>query len=774
MDIQEIRKFLIDQPFKIADDLDEVLSINIVGSFAEANDLSGISDIDTVIIIDHLTEWKFNEIISKFESIGDTLKSKYGLDLYINSTFGPLKYNKPNSVVYHVMVYDVARHIIHCRKSPFTCYDWQRTNLYSKSHISDIYKVQKLMPHHFFNARRGVKEYLSDYEKSVVSYRSYRFVDGEVIEERHEKQMSVKDRFEFAYHIIRFIMANFTKMYESENIKYSNESLCNKFINIFPSFGNTLPKYFEKISNYKTANKFPDEVGDLDIFIRSFLNQFEDEFHRIFSDDSNNIYFCRHEKTELNKGTLFLGQKLDPEVKVTGTKDINLKIDKVFTSPSLRAKQTAAFLTDNIKPQICIELSEIDYGAVEGKDFDWLCQRYPEILAAWGKGQDPAFPDGESQADVLARVKNFVSNNHFSGTNTLVVTHNVWLRCLIGHYLGIEIKDWYKINITHCFKLKFRCVSEEKIVPDLSAEDIQLLLRNIEIEDFKKNQALRDDDLEERVEFWSSISRDEELLSKKNHEVYDGTLLVPMAGEGSRYRDVGFETTKPLIKVDSCEMITKVVHCLPYFRHSIFLVRDTVLSDEVSNILSNVSESTDIVPVYELTEGQACTCLLGIDNAPVDKPLLIAPCDNGMIWKDENYKSLLSDPEVDVICWTFTKHLSIKAKPEAWGYVEVDEFNNALSVSVKKPITAEPYNEHCIIGTFWFKTASLFKDLAHELISRNMRVNNEFYVDSMIGLAIDLGKKVKIFDVDRYISWGKPEDLFEYRKWKELVELYSL
>ena len=179
------------------------------------------------------------------------------------------------------------------------------------------------------------------------------------------------------------------------------------------------------------------------------------------------------------------------------------------------------------------------------------------------------------------------------------------------------------------------------------------------------------------------------------------------------------------------------------------------------------------MPVDKLTEGQACTCLLGLPEAPPDAPLFIAPCDNGMIWDQEAFLKLIADPAVDVICWTFNRHLSIRAKPEAWGYIRSDEDGNGLEVSVKKPLTADPYREDCIIGTFWFRSAALFRELADELIRRNLRVNNEFYVDSVVGLAIDLGRKVKIFRVDKYISWGKPEDLFEYRKWMELEQIYD-
>ena len=53
----------------------------------------------------------------------------------------------------------------------------------------------------------------------------------------------------------------------------------------------------------------------------------------------------------------------------------------------------------------------------------------------------------------------------------------------------------------------------------------------------------------------------------------------------------------------------------------------------------------------------------------------------------------------------------------------------------------------------WFKNGQLFKDLAEELINNNVRVNGEFYVDSIMKLAVNKKLNVKTFVVDKYISW---------------------
>jgi hypothetical protein len=45
------------------------------------------------------------------------------------------------------------------------------------------------------------------------------------------------------------------------------------------------------------------------------------------------------------------------------------------------------------------------------------------------------------------------------------------------------------------------------------------------------------------------------------------------------------------------------------------------------------------------------------------------------------------------------------------------------------------------------------------MISKNIRVNNEFYIAPVYNEAIADGKKIKTFDVDKMWGLGTPEDL---------------
>ncbi len=67
------------------------------------------------------------------------------------------------------------------------------------------------------SARRSVSDYLRDYRAGRVSYRELDCDDTQCREIRRELPMQLRDRVEFAWHIVRFLMQNFLKLVRRRN-----------------------------------------------------------------------------------------------------------------------------------------------------------------------------------------------------------------------------------------------------------------------------------------------------------------------------------------------------------------------------------------------------------------------------------------------------------------------------------------------------------------------------------------------------------------------------
>ena len=99
-----------------------------------------------------------------------------------------------------------------------------------------------------------------------------------------------------------------------------------------------------------------------------------------------------------------------------------------------------------------------------------------------------------------------------------------------------------------------------------------------------------------------------------------------------------------------------------------------------------------------------------------------------------------------------------------YGYVKIDKRDNAIKVSCKKKISKFPWKDHTIIGAFSFKRVETFLKYTKKLLLNDLKINNEFYMDSVAELCVNSGLKVKVNLVKKYYGWGTPKDLKNYLK----------
>jgi len=234
--------------------------------------------------------------------------------------------------------------------------------------------------------------------------------------------------------------------------------------------------------------------------------------------------------------------------------------------------------------------------------------------------------------------------------------------------------------------------------------------------------------------------------------------LITLAGRGDRFVKEGYDIPKPLVKVNDNYMVYEAVNCLPIADKYIFVcLRDHVRKHQIDDILLSKYPNSQIVLIDEVTEGQACTAEIGINigNVNLEEPLLISSCDYGLKWDRNKYNSL----DADVIVWTTINNKAFSDNPSSYSWLDVDG-DNLIKTYVKQKVFEDSYNNHAIVGTFYFKRAKHFIDGIKKIYQNNIRSNGEFYIDSIFNTLT--GLDIKIFDVDKYHCWGTPEDLNNY------------
>jgi len=228
-------------------------------------------------------------------------------------------------------------------------------------------------------------------------------------------------------------------------------------------------------------------------------------------------------------------------------------------------------------------------------------------------------------------------------------------------------------------------------------------------------------------------------------------VLIPMAGRGSRFASQGYTFPKPLIEVKGKPMIQVVVENLNVKANYTFIVqKEHYEKYSLNYLLPLIAPDCNIVQVDGITEGAACTTLLAKEFIDNDEPLIMANSDQFVEWDSNETLYAFQNDGIDGGIITFP------ATHPKWSYAKLGDDGYVSEVAEKKPIS-----EHATVGIYYWKKGSDYVKYAEQMIDKDIRTNNEFYVCPVFNEAIQDGKKIRIKDIQKNGMWGigTPEDL---------------
>lgn len=228
----------------------------------------------------------------------------------------------------------------------------------------------------------------------------------------------------------------------------------------------------------------------------------------------------------------------------------------------------------------------------------------------------------------------------------------------------------------------------------------------------------------------------------------DVNILIPMGGLGTRFAKVGYTLPKPLIDVNGIPMIQKVINNLNIDANFIFVVhREHYEKYNLQSYLSLMAPGCQII-VEEIRKGAAPGTLLAKKFVNNNKHLIIANSDQFIEWDSCDFMYNMLSNHCDAGILTF------EDDDPKWSYAKVGDDGYVSEVAEKKVISNE-----ATVGIYYWKRGSDYVKYAEQMISKNIRTNNEFYVCPVFNEAIQDGAKIKTFPIQKMWGLGTPEDL---------------
>lgn len=237
-------------------------------------------------------------------------------------------------------------------------------------------------------------------------------------------------------------------------------------------------------------------------------------------------------------------------------------------------------------------------------------------------------------------------------------------------------------------------------------------------------------------------------------------ILIPIAGEGSRFTKAGYINPKPFIEIYGKYMVLHVVDNIkiPGAKY-IFLCQKSHLQQFGAEFIESLKERSfikdfEIISLEEKTEGAACTALKAKPLINNNDELLIVNGDQ-ILSEGDISKAVLyferHNADAGILCF-FNQHMK-------WSYVTLDPDRNITRIAEKTVIS-----DHATCGIYYTKHGKYFVNAAEMMISKNDRVNSEFYIAPSFNYMILQEQKVIPYFVNEMASTGTPEDLANYLK----------
>jgi NDP-sugar pyrophosphorylase family protein len=254
-------------------------------------------------------------------------------------------------------------------------------------------------------------------------------------------------------------------------------------------------------------------------------------------------------------------------------------------------------------------------------------------------------------------------------------------------------------------------------------------------------------------------------------------LVIPMSGQGTRFKNAGYMEPKPLISVSGRSIIERLLSCFPSEWTTTFVLADNHASTPLPDLLKSLRPHGRQLSIEAHTRGPGHAILSAIEDIDDDAPVLVSYCDYGMSWDHAEFERFVRVTECDACVVSYRGFHAHYLNPLTYAYSRLEN-DRVVEVREKGSFTLDRENEFASSGAYYFKSAALLRralsfQKRHELV-----MNGELYtsltVEALLQLTRATGElaDVRIFEIPFFYQWGTPSDLQDFEYWEKTYATY--
>lgn len=237
-------------------------------------------------------------------------------------------------------------------------------------------------------------------------------------------------------------------------------------------------------------------------------------------------------------------------------------------------------------------------------------------------------------------------------------------------------------------------------------------------------------------------------------------IIMPMAGEGSRFLKEGWTTPKPLIELKGIPLFKRAINSVHIdgvpMKYSFIVRQEHIDNYHIDKQIKFILPDANIFSVKKTTRGAVETCLKAEPVINDEDGIIIMDCDL------EFHSTAYIAGIQEALSLPFEKAnggmlVSFDSNLPKYSYAEVEDDFKVIRTAEKEVIST-----HALCGAYFFSTGRGFLSAAHKLLNEQNFSKPEFYISLLYNYLLEDGETVQLAKMEEYYSYGTPEELKQH------------
>lgn len=246
-------------------------------------------------------------------------------------------------------------------------------------------------------------------------------------------------------------------------------------------------------------------------------------------------------------------------------------------------------------------------------------------------------------------------------------------------------------------------------------------------------------------------------------------VIIPMAGTGNRFVEKGYNSPKPLIKVNNKRIIEYILDPFDDEDEIVFICNEQhIQTTDMNSVLKELRPNSTIVSMPNHKLGPVYTVKPFYDLINDDEEVMVSYCDNAFVWDKQLFVNHVQNNNYDGCILTHTGLHPHTLNSTKMAFLKTQN-DLLLEIKEKECYTDDPLSEHASTGAYYFRKGSLLKKYFDLLIETNLNHNGEYYVTLVYNLLVKDNLRIGYFDTEFVTVFGTPEEVESFEAWQTIL-----